>query len=40
MEYLEFVNIKIKNIKLEAVEKLKRKALFNSGISFFGDEDD
>jgi hypothetical protein len=34
------VNKKIKNIKLEAHEKLKRKALFNCGINFFGEEDD
>ena len=40
VEYLEIVNKKIQNIKLEAQEKLKRKALFNSGISFFGEEDD
>jgi len=39
-EYLEIVNKKILNTKIEALEKLKRKALFNCGINFFGEEDD
>lgn len=39
-EYLEIVVKKIQNTKLEALEKLKRKTLFNCGISFFGEEDD
>jgi len=34
------VNKKISNTKIEALEKLKRKALFNCGINFFGEEDD
>jgi len=40
VEYLEIVNKKILTIKMEAQEKMKRKALFNCGISFFGEEDD
>ena len=38
-DYLLKVNKAIEKVKSEAYEKLKRRALFNSGVNFHSEED-